>query len=55
MPVLAHREIHLNEEVFELVLAIKIQRRKTACDTAMVSKGKDINHSKKEKKQTNYH
>lgn len=55
MPVLAHREIHLNEEEFELVIAIKIERRKTACDIAMVSKGKNINHNKKEKKQANYH
>lgn len=28
MRMLAQREIHLNEEVFALIVAIKIQRRK---------------------------
>lgn len=28
MPVLAHREIHLNEEVFELVLQLKYREEK---------------------------
>lgn len=42
MPVLAQREIHLNEEVFELVIAIKIQRRKIKLYVTLLWKHYDV-------------